>query len=79
MNFNNNNFFNLNMNPYFTPTSFDSDDSDPATYNMNQPYKPDWDYSTQYDPYPQSYDHNFQNNFNSSQNQWGVTSPKSNF
>ena len=28
---------------------------------------------------PQSYDHNFQNNFNSSQSQWGFTSPESNF
>ena len=36
MNFNNNNFFNHNMNPYFTPTSFDSDNSNPAMYNMNQ-------------------------------------------
>jgi len=38
MDFSNNNFFNHNMNPYFTPTSFDSDNSDPAMYNMNQPY-----------------------------------------
>jgi len=30
-------------------------------------------------PCPQSYDHNFQNNFNSSQSQWGFTSPESNF
>ena len=28
------------MNPYFTPTSFDSDNFDPAMYNMNQPYMP---------------------------------------
>ena len=47
-------------------------------YNMNQPYMPSWDYPNQYDPYPQPYDHNFQNNFNSSQSSWGFTSPESN-
>ena len=65
------------MNPYFTPTLFDSDNSDPAMYNMNQPFMPSWDYPNQYDPYPQPYDHNFQNN--SSQSQWVFTSPESNF
>ena len=67
------------MNPYFTPTSFDSDNSDPAMYNMNQSFMPSWDYPNQYDPYPQPYDHNFQNNFNSSQSLWGFNSPESNF
>jgi len=43
------------MNSYFTLISFDSDNSNPAIYNMNQPYKSDRDYLTQYDPYPQSY------------------------
>ena len=52
MDFNNNNFFNPNMNPYFMPTSFDSDNSNPTMYNMDQSYKSDWDYPTQYDPYP---------------------------
>ena len=79
MDFNNNNSFNYNMNPYFTLISFDSDNSDPAIYNMNQPYMPGWDYPNQYDPYPQPYDHNFQNNFNSSRSQWGFNSPESNF
>ena len=59
MDFNNNNSSNSNMNPYFTPTSFDSDNSDPAMYNINQPYMSDWDYPTQYNLYPQSYDYNF--------------------
>ena len=72
MDFNNNNFFNPNMNSYFTPTSFDSDNSDPAIYNMNEPYMPSWDYLTQYD-------YNFQNDFHSSQSSWGFTSPESNF
>ena len=40
---------------------------------------PSWDYPNQYDPYPQPYDYNFQNNFNSSQSQWGFTSPESDF
>ena len=79
MDFNNNNFFNPNMNPYFTPTSFDSDNSNPAMYNINQPYMPSENYPTQYDPYPQSYDYNFQNNFHSSQSSWGFTSLESNF
>ena len=52
MDFNNNNSFNYNMNPYSTPTSFDADNSDPAMYNMNQLYMPSWDYPNQYDPYP---------------------------
>ena len=67
------------MNQYFTSTSFDSDNSDPAMYNINQLYMPGWDYSNQYDLYPQPYDHNFQNNCNFSQSQWGFTSPESNF
>jgi len=79
MNFNNNNFFNPNMNPYFSLTSFDSDNSNLAMYNMDQSYRPDWDYPTQYDPYPQFYDQDFQNNFHSSENQWGFTYPESNF
>jgi len=57
----NNNFFNPNMNSYFTLTSFDSDNSNPTMYSMNQPYRPDWDYLTQYDPYPQSYNQDLQN------------------
>ena len=79
MDFNNNNSFNHDINSYFTLTSFDSDNSNPAIYNMNQPYMPSWDYPTQYDPYPQSYDYNLQNNFNSSQSQWGFTYPESIF
>ena len=67
------------MNLYFTPTSFDSDNSNPALNNMKQSNRLDWIYLTQYDQYPQSYDHNFQNNFNSSQSHWGFTSPESNF
>ena len=67
------------MNPYFTLTSFDSDNSNLTMYNMNQSYMPSWDYPTQYDPYPQPYDHNFQNNFNSSQSSWGFTYLESNF
>ena len=46
---------------------------------MNQPYMLSWDYPTQYDPYPRSYDYKFQNNFSSSQSQWGFNSPESNF
>ena len=66
MDFNNNNFFNPNMNPYFTLTSFDSDNSDPAMYNMNQPYMPNWDYPTQYVPHSQYYEQDWNNNYHSS-------------
>ena len=75
MDFNDNNFFNPNMNPYFTLTSIDLDNSISAMYNMDLPYRPDWVYPTQYDPCPQSYDQNFQNNFYSSQSLWRFTSP----
>ena len=59
MDFNHNNFFNPNMNPYLTPTPFDSDNSNPSFYNMNQPNTPGWTYPNQYNPYPQSYNYNF--------------------
>ena len=32
-------------------------------YNMNQPFMSSWEYPAQYDPFPQSYDDNFQNQF----------------
>ena len=72
----NNNFFNFYGNPYYT--SF-SDITNPAYPNFNQHSAPDWFFPNQYNPCPQSYDHNFQNNFNSSQSQWGFTSPEFNF
>jgi len=75
----NNNFFNSNMNPYFTPTSFDSDNSNPAFNNMNQSKRPDWMYSTQYNSYLQSYDQIFQNNLNSSHSRSEFASPEPNF
>ena len=67
------------MNPYFTPTPYDSDNSNPAFYNMHQPNTPGWPYPNQYDPYPPSNNYNFHNNFNSSQSHWGFTYPESNF
>ena len=67
------------MNPYFTPTPFVSDNFNPIFHNMNQLNTPGWTYPNQYNPYPQSYDYTFQNNFYSSQSQWGFTSPESNF
>ena len=79
MEFNNNNSFNPNMNSYFTSTPLDSDNSNPTFYNMTQPNIPGWTYPNQYNPYPHSYDYNFQNNFNSSQSQWGFTSRELNF
>ena len=55
-------------------TSF-SDITNPVYHNFNQPSVPDWSYPNQYNPCPQSYNHNFQNNFNSSQRQWGSPPP----
>jgi len=52
MEFNNNNSFNPNMNPYFTLTLFDSDNFNPAFYNMNQANIPGWTYPNQYNPHP---------------------------
>jgi len=74
-----NNSFHPNNNPYFTQTSFYSDNSNPALYNMHQPHTPGWPYPNQYDPYPLSNNYNFHNNFNSSPSHWGFTYPKSNF
>ena len=74
----NNNFFNYNNNPYYTPTSF-SDITNPAYHNFDQPSVPDWSYPNQYDPYPPSNNYNFHNDFNSSPSQWGFTSPEHNF
>ena len=50
-----------------------------STQLLSQPNTPCWTYPNQYNPYPQSYNHNFQNNFHSLQSQWGFTSPESNF
>jgi len=75
----NNNFFNPNINSYFTPTLFDSNNSNLALHNKDKSNKPDWMYSTQYNPYLQSYNKKLKNNFNSSQSQWGFTSLVSNF
>ena len=53
MDFKKNNYFYPNMNPYFTPILFDLDNFNPKMYNMNNLYRPDWDYPTNYDdPYP---------------------------
>ena len=49
----NNNFYNFNGNPYYTPTSFDSDITNPAYHNFNQPSVPDWIYPNQYMPQSQ--------------------------
>ena len=73
----NNKFSNFNGNPYFT--RFDLDNYNQIFYNMNQPNTPGWTYPNQYNQCPQCYDQKFQNNSNSSQSQWGFTSPGSIF
>ena len=52
----NNNFSNFNGNLYYTPTSVDSDITNPAFYNSNQLSMPDWSYPNQYMPYSQYYE-----------------------
>ena len=51
--------------------------SDPAMYNMNQSYIPNWDYPTQYMPQSQYYEQDWNNHYHSSQSQWGYNSPES--
>ena len=51
----NNNFFNFNEDPYYTPTSY-SDITNPAYHNFNQPSVPDWSYLNNYMPQSQYYD-----------------------
>ena len=41
------NYSNAYGDPYFTQTSFDSDTTNPAYYNFNQPSMPDWSYPNQ--------------------------------
>jgi len=41
------NFSHANVNPYFIPTSFDSNFTNPALHNFNQPSMSDWFYLTQ--------------------------------
>ena len=72
----NNNFFNPNMNPYFTSISL-SNSSNSALKNMNQLNNLDWMYLTQYNPYRLSDDQHFKNNFNSSQRVNGDSPPPS--
>ena len=67
------------MNSYFTLTSFDTDNSNPAMYNMNQPICRVGIIRLNKTHILKSYDYNFQNNFNSSQSQWRFTSPESDF
>jgi len=65
------------MNPYFTLISFDLDNSDPAMYNMNQPYMPNWDYPTEYVSQSRYYEQDWNNYYHSSQSQWRYNSPES--
>jgi len=50
------NYSYANSDPYFTPTSFDSDITNPAYHNFNQPSMSDWSYLNQYMPQSQYYE-----------------------
>ena len=45
-----------NLNPYFNPTSFNSDITNLALHNSNQPSMPDWSYPNQYMSQSQYYE-----------------------
>jgi len=72
----NNNFFNFNGNPCYTPTSF-SDVTNPTYYNFNQPNVPNWSYPNQYMPQSQYYKQDWNNHRYYSQGQRGYNSPES--
>ena len=48
------NYFNAYSDPYFKPTSFDSNITNSSYHNFNQPSIPDWSYPNQYMPQSQS-------------------------
>ena len=71
------NYSDYNSNPYFTPTSFSSDITNPALHNSNQPSMPDWSYPNQNMPQSQYYEQEWDNHHHSSSSQWGYNSPES--
>jgi len=73
----NHNFSNLNSNPYFTLTSFDSDITNPVLHNFNQLSMPDWFYLHQYMPQSQYNEKKWNYHLYCSPNQWGYNSPES--
>ena len=71
------NYSDYNSNLYFTPTSFNSDITNPALHNYNQPSMPDWSYPNQYMPQPSIMKKNGTIITHSSPSQWGYYSPES--
>jgi len=71
----NNNFFNFNEDPCYTPTSY-SDITNPAYHNFDQPSVPDWSYPNHYMPQSQYYEQDWNNHHYSSQSQWGFNTPE---
>jgi len=69
------NCFNAYGDP--TPTSFDSDITNPAFHNFNQPSMPDWSYLNQYILQPHYYEQDCDDHHHSSLSQWGYNSPES--
>ena len=52
----NHNYSYAYSDPYFTSTSFNSDITNSAYYNLNQASVPDWSYPNQYMPQSQYYE-----------------------
>ena len=62
-------------NPYVTPTSFDSDITNTAFYNFNQPSMPDWSYPNQLMAYFKYYEKDWNNHhLHSLKSQWEYNS-----
>jgi len=62
----NDNYSDYNSNSYFTPTSFNSDITNPVLHNFNQLSMPDWSYPNQYMPQSQYYEQKWDNHHHSS-------------
>ena len=57
-----------------TPTYFDSDITNSAYHNFNQPSMPDWSYPNQYIPKSQYYEQDW-NNYHYSSQSWDTIPP----
>ena len=72
-------YSNAYSDSYFTPTSFDSDITNPAFHNFNQPSVLDLSYPNQYMPQPKYYEQDWDDHHHSSPIQWGYNFPESDY
>jgi len=74
---NNYNYFNAYSDPYFRPTSFDLDITNPSFHKFNKLSILDWSYLNQYMLQPQYYEQDWDDHHHPSSSQWGYNSPES--